>query len=55
MKEPLGVGDADDEVAHADSAEGVGDGDDGRYRWVELHDALHPGLDVADEVSVDEE
>ena len=29
-------------------------GNDDRRRWMELHDILHPRLDVADEVTINE-
>ena len=54
MEEVLGVGDADGEGAHADSAARAATDNDDRRRWVELHDVLHPRLAVADEVVVDE-
>ena len=50
----LGVGDANGGDAHADSAECAVAGDDDRRRRVELHDVLHPQLDVVDEVAVGE-
>ena len=50
----MSVCNTDDEGAHADSAEGAVAGNNDRRRWVKLYDALHPRLDVADEVTVDE-
>ena len=52
--EALDIGNADGEGAHFDSAEGVVASDDHRRRWVKFHDVLHPRLDIADEVAVDE-
>ena len=54
MDEALGVGDVDGEGTHADSTESDMTGNDDRRRWVELHDVLHPRLDVTDEMAVDE-
>ena len=50
----LGVGDVNGEDAHADFTESAVAGDSDCRLWVGLHDALHPLLDVADEVAGDE-
>ena len=54
MEKAFGFGDANGEGACVDSAERAVADDDDRRRWVELHDVLHPLLDVTDEVAIDD-
>ena len=48
------VGDANGKGAHADFSECAVAGNGDFRRWIESHDVLHPCLDVADEVAVEE-
>ena len=54
MEKSLAIDDANSEGAHFDSTERAVAGDGDHRRWVELHDILHPRLDVTDRIAVDE-
>ena len=54
VEKALGVGHANGEGDYTDSSERAVAGTDGRRKWIEPYDILHPRLDVADEVAVDE-